>query len=428
VTQAPDPARAALVRVVRDEGRRVLATLVRTVGDVGLAEDAVQDAAVRALQTWPRDGVPASPRAWLTVTARRRAIDILRRERGRGAREAAAMELHDPAGDVPPPDSVVRDDLLRLVFTCCHPSLSLEAQVALALRTLCGLTTAEVARALLVPEPTMEKRLTRARQKIRQARIPYRIPPDHELPDRLAGVAATVYLLFNEGYSATGGDDPLRADLLEEAVRLGRLLAGLLPDEPAVLGLLALMLLTEARRPARLDDAGDLVLLADQDRRRWRHDLAREGVVLVGQGLRRSPDRPDPYVVQAAIAACHALAPSYAATDWDAIVSWYDVLLTVHDTPVTRLNRAAAVGERDGPAAGLAEVDRVEGLAGYPLWHAARGELLHRLGRSGPAVAAYRAALALGPNQAQRRQLEARLAEAAQAQVDLQAGDRVDDA
>jgi RNA polymerase sigma factor (sigma-70 family) len=428
VAQAPDPARAALVRVVRDEGRRVLATLVRTVGDVGLAEDAVQDAAVRALQTWPRDGVPASPRAWLTVTARRRAIDILRRERGRGAREAAAMELHDPAGDVPPPDSVVRDDLLRLVFTCCHPGLSLEAQVALALRTLCGLTTAEVARALLVPEPTMEKRLTRARQKIRQARIPYRIPPDHELPDRLAGVAATVYLLFNEGYSATGGDDPLRADLLEEAVRLGRLLAGLLPDEPAVLGLLALMLLTEARRPARLDDAGDLVLLADQDRRRWRHDLAREGVVLVGQGLRRSPDRPDPYVVQAAIAACHALAPSYAATDWDAIVSWYDVLLTVHDTPVTRLNRAAAVGERDGPAAGLAEVDRVEGLAGYPLWHAARGELLHRLGRAGPAVAAYRAALALGPNQAQRRQLEARLAEAAQAQVDLQAGDRVDDA
>ena len=428
MAQAPDPARAALVQVVRDEGRRVLATLVRTVGDVGLAEDAVQDAAVRALQTWPRDGVPASPRAWLTVTARRRAIDILRRERGRGAREAAAMELLDPAGDVPPPDSVVRDDLLRLVFTCCHPSLSLEAQVALALRTLCGLTTAEVARALLVPEPTMEKRLTRARQKIRQARIPYRIPPDHELPDRLAGVAATVYLLFNEGYSATGGDDPLRADLLEEAVRLGRLLAGLLPDEPAVLGLLALMLLTEARRPARLDDAGDLVLLADQDRRRWRHDLAREGVVLVGQGLRRSPDRPDPYVVQAAIAACHALAPSYAATDWDTIVSWYDVLLTVHDTPVTRLNRAAAVGERDGPAAGLAEVDRVEGLAGYPLWHAARGELLHRLGRAGPAVAAYRAALALGPNQAQRRHLEARLAEAAQAQVDLQAGDRVDDA
>ena len=197
VVRAGDPAREAIVRVVRDEGRRVLATLARTVGDVGLAEDAVQDAVVRALQVWPRDGVPASPRAWLTVTARRRAVDILRRERGRGARETAAMELRDPAGDVPPPDSVVRDDLLRLVFTCCHPSLSLEAQVALSLRTLCGLSTAEVARALLVPEPTMVKRLTRAKQKIRQARIPYRVPADHELPDRLAGVAATVYLLFN---------------------------------------------------------------------------------------------------------------------------------------------------------------------------------------------------------------------------------------
>jgi predicted RNA polymerase sigma factor len=301
--------------------------------------------------------------------------------------------------------------------------------VALALRTLCGLCTAEVARALLVPEPTMVKRLTRAKQKIRQAGIPYRVPPDHELPDRLAGVAATVYLLFNEGYSATGGDDdPLRSDLIDEAVRLGRLLAGLLPDEPSVLGLLALMLLTDARRPTRMDDDGDLVLLADQDRRRWRHDLAREGVVLVGQGLRRSPGRPDPYVVQAAIAACHALAPSHGATDWDAIVSWYDVLLTVHDTPVTRLNRAVAVGERDGPAAGLAEVERVDGLAGYPLWHAARGELLHRLGRTGPAAAAFRSALALGPNQAQRRHLEGRLAEAAQTQVDLEICDRVDNA
>jgi RNA polymerase sigma-70 factor (ECF subfamily) len=428
VTPAPDPAREALVRVVRDEGRRVLATLVRTVGDVGLAEDAVQDAAERALQAWPRGGVPDSPRAWLTVTARRRAIDILRRERGRGAREAAAMELRDPAGDVPPPDSVVRDDLLRLVFTCCHPTLSLEAQVALALRTLCGLSTAEVARALLVPEPTMVKRLTRAKQKIRQAAIPYRIPPDHQLPDRLAGVTGTVYLLFNEGYSATGGDDPLRVDLVDEAVRLGRLLAGLLPDEPSVLGLLALMLLTDSRRPTRLDGDGALVLLADQDRRRWRHELVREGVVLVGQGLRRSPDRPDPYVVQAAIAACHALAPGYAATDWAAIVSWYDVLLTVHDTPVTRLNLAVAIGERDGPAAGLAEVERVDGLAGYPLWHAARAELLHRLGRTGPAAAAYRSALALGPNRAQRRHLESRLAEAAQAEVNLEICDRVDNA
>jgi RNA polymerase sigma-70 factor (ECF subfamily) len=427
VAAATDPAREALVGVVRDEGRRVLATLVRTVGDVGLAEDAVQDAVVRALQAWPRDGVPASPRAWLTVVARRRAVDLLRREAGRGAKEAAAMDLQDPAGDVPPPDSVVRDDLLRLVFTCCHPSLSLEAQVALSLRTLCGLSTAEVARALLVPEPTMVKRLSRARQKIRQARIPYRIPADHELPDRLAGVAATVYLLFNEGYSATGGDHPLRAELADEAVRLGRLLADLLPDEPAVLGLLALMLLQDARRPARLDDAGGLVLLADQDRGRWRHELVQEGVVLVGQGLRRTPDRPDPYVVQAAIAACHGLAPTYAATDWAAIVSWYDVLLSVQDTPVARLNRAVAVGQRDGPAAGLAAVERVDGLAGYPLWHAARGELLHRLGRPAAAAAAYRSALALGPNQAQRRHLERRLAEAAEAEVDLQVRDRVHD-
>jgi len=428
VAAATDPAREALVGVVRDEGRRVLATLVRTVGDVGLAEDAVQDAVVRALEAWPRDGVPASPRAWLTVVARRRAVDLLRREAGRGAKEAAAMDLlQDPAGDVPPPDGVVRDDLLRLVFTCCHPSLSLEAQVALSLRTLCGLSTAEVARALLVPEPTMVKRLARARQKIRQARIPYRIPADHELPDRLAGVAATVYLLFNEGYSATGGDHPLRAELADEAVRLGRLLAGLLPDEPAVLGLLALMLLQDARRPARLDDAGGLVLLADQDRGRWRHDLVQEGVVLVGQGLRRTPERPDPYVVQAAIAACHGLAPTYAATDWAAIVSWYDVLLGVQDTPVARLNRAVAVGQRDGPAAGLAEVERVDGLAGYPLWHAARGELLHRLGRPAAAAAAYRSALALGPNQAQRRHLERRLAEAAEAEVDLQIRDRVHD-
>jgi RNA polymerase sigma-70 factor (ECF subfamily) len=428
VAAATDPAREALVGVVRDEGRRVLATLVRTVGDVGLAEDAVQDAVVRALQTWPRDGVPPSARAWLTVVARRRAVDLLRREAGRGAKEAAAMDLlRDPAGDVPPPDGVVRDDLLRLVFTCCHPSLSLEAQVALSLRTLCGLSTAEVARALLVPEPTMVKRLTRARQKIRQARIPYRIPADHELPDRLAGVAATVYLLFNEGYSTTGGDHPLRAELADEAVRLGRLLAGLLPDEPAVLGLLALMLLQDARRPARLDDAGGLVLLADQDRGRWRHDLVQEGVVLVGQGLRRTPDRPDPYVVQAAIAACHGLAPTYAATDWAAIVSWYDVLLGVQDTPVARLNRAVAVGQRDGPAAGLAAVERVDGLAGYPLWHAARGELLHRLGRPAAAAAAYRSALALGPNQAQRRHLERRLAEAAEAEVDLQIRDRVHD-
>jgi RNA polymerase sigma factor (sigma-70 family) len=250
-----DPALEALVRLVRDEGRRVLATLVRTTGSVQLAEDAVQDAVIRALETWPCDGVPGNPRAWLTVAARRRAIDIIRREAGRNAKEAEAMSLLDPAGDVPPPDSVVRDDLLRLVFTCCHPSLSLDAQVALSLRTLCGLSTAEVGRALLVPEQTMQKRLTRAKQKIARARIPYRIPADHELPGRVAGVAGTVYLLFNEGYSATHGGDALRADLVDESIRLGRLLAELMPDEPIVLGLLALMLLQYSRRATRLDGA-----------------------------------------------------------------------------------------------------------------------------------------------------------------------------
>jgi RNA polymerase sigma-70 factor (ECF subfamily) len=315
----------------------------------------------------------------------------------------------DPADDAPPPDSVVRDDLLRLVFTCCHPSLSLDTQVALSLRTLCGLTTAEVGRALLVPEQTMQKRLTRAKQKIAQARIPYRIPADHELPDRVSGVAATVYLLFNEGYSASRGDDPLRADLVDEAIRLGRLLTELMPDEPTVLGLLALMLLQDARRATRFDPAGNLVLLADQDRSRWRRDLIAEGIMLVGAGLDRTPDRPDAYVVQAAIAGCHALAPSYAATDWAAVVSWYDALLTVHDTPVARLNRAVAVGERDGPAAGLAAVDAIDSLAGYPLWHASRAELLSRLGELAPAAEAYRSALALELNAAQRRHLEARL-------------------
>ena len=403
-------ARAAVDRAFREEWGQVVATLIRVTGDWDLAEECAQDAFAKALLTWPRDGIPRNPGAWLTTAARNRATDRLRRD-ALGAAKVAELARLAPAE--PDEDPEVPDDRLRLMFTCCHPALAFEARVALTLRTLAGLSTAEIARAFLVGEETMAKRLTRAKQKIRQARIPYRVPADHELPDRLAGVAATVYLLFNEGYSATGGDDPIRADLVDEAMRLGRLLAGLLPDEPAVLGLLALMLLQDARRPARFDDDGLPVLLADQDRRRWRHDQAQEGVVLVGEGLRRTPGRPDPYVVQAAIAACHALAPSFAATDWDAVVSWYDVLLTVQDTPVTRLNRAVAVGARDGPGAGLAEVEAVDGLSGYPLWHAARAELLHRLGRAEEAVAAYRSALALGANQAQRRHLEARAAEAA---------------
>ncbi|ADJ50872.1 RNA polymerase ECF-subfamily sigma factor [Amycolatopsis mediterranei S699] len=358
----------AVARLVRDEGTRVLATLVRVTGSVDLAEDAVQDAVVRALETWPRDGVPGNPRGWLLVAARRRAVDVVRREAKRQGKEAVAMPDVDPCPD----PVVVRDDLLRLVFTCCHPALSLDAQVALALRTLGGLSTAEVARGLLVPEATMAKRLTRAKQKIAQARIPYRVPAAEELPARLAGVASTVYLIFNEGYTG-------RVSLLDEGVRLARLLVSLMPDEPTALGLLALVLLQDARRPARFA-SGVPVLLSAQDRSSWDASLIKEGVELVGRGLRRTPSVPNAYVVQAAVAACHDLAPSYEDTNWDAVISWYDVLLSVQDTPVVRLNRAAAVAERDGPSSALALVDALPGLDDYPWWHASRAELLHRLG------------------------------------------------
>jgi RNA polymerase sigma-70 factor (ECF subfamily) len=395
----------AAARLVREERTRVLATLVRLTGSIDLAEDAAQDAVVRALETWPRDGVPENPRAWLLVTAKRRAVDLLRREARRAGKEAEAVTFLEPT---PEPPEVVRDDLLRLVFTCCHPCLALEAQVALALRTLGGLSTAEVARALLVPEATMAKRLTRAKQKIAQAGIPYRVPAAAELPGRLTGVAATVYLIFNEGYAAGAGADLVRAALTTEAVRLARLLVELMPDEPTALGLLALLLLHDARRCARVDGDGRPVLLADQDRTRWDAGAIKEGVELVGTALRRTPDRPDRYVVQAAIAACHALAPSYAATNWDAVVSWYDVLLTVQDTPVVRLNRAVAVAERDGPAAGLALVDAIAGLGTYPWWHATRAELLHRLGEADAARAAYQRAVTLAMSEPQVEHLRRR--------------------
>ncbi len=419
----PEPAEhqahAALVRLVRDEGARVLATLTRTVGDLELAQDAVQDASVRALETWPRDGVPANPRAWLTLTARHRAIDILRRETRRPAKEVQALNLTspptlNPADPADPPalddDLSVDDDLLRLIFTCCHPALALPTQLALSLRTVCGLSTAEVARALLVSEATMLKRLTRAKQKITKARIGYRIPAAHELPGRVAGVAGCVYLMFNEGYCATAGDDVLRTALVEEAIRLGRLVHTLMPDEPALTGLLALMLLQDSRRATRRDHTGDLILLADQDRSLWRRDLIVEGVTLVGEALRRTADRPDPYVVQAALAACHALAPSYQQTNWAAVVSWYDVLLMVLDTPVVRLNRAAALGERDGAAAGLAATDAITELSEYPLWYACRADLLHRLGRTDDARAAWQQAISLETNAVTRRYLVGRLA------------------
>jgi RNA polymerase sigma-70 factor (ECF subfamily) len=388
----------------------VLATLTRVLGDLGLAQDSVQDAVVRALETWPRDGVPHNPRGWLAVTARRRAIDVIRREAQRDGKEAQAMALLPPPDDVPggEPESVVTDDLLRLVFTCCHPALSLEAQVALSLRTLGGLSTPEVARALLVPEATMAKRLTRAKQKIAQARIPYRVPDDADLPARLAGVAATVYLIFNEGYASTD-EGVLRGGLVDEAVRLGRLLARLMPDEPTVLGLLALMLLTDARRPTRVDAAGEPVLLADQDRSRWDRARIADGMRALDAALRHSPERPDPYAAQAAVAACHAVAPSWAETNWDSIVSWYDTLLTIQDTPVVRLNRAAAVAERDGPVAGLALLDGIAGLDDYPWWHAGRAELLRRLGRVGEARDAAGRAAATGLGAGHLRQLRRRI-------------------
>jgi RNA polymerase sigma-70 factor (ECF subfamily) len=399
-----DDARGALARLVREEGPRVVATLIRLTGDVQIAEDAVQEAAIRALRTWPDSGVPDQPRAWLTVAARRCAVDIVRRESHRDRKEAEAVRLQELFA-AEPVDSDVPDDLLRLVFTCCHPALALDLQLALSLRTLCGLSTAEVARALLVPEPTMLKRLTRAKQKIAQAGIPFRIPAAAELPERVAGVVGCLYLLFNEGYAASAGDDPIRPELVDEAIRLTRLLHRLLPAQPALSGALALMLLHDSRRAARISADNEIVLLADQDRSLWCGEQIREGVELLGQGLARSRDRPDPYVVQAAIAACHALAPTYQQTDWTAIVSWYDVLLTVQDTPVVRLNRGVAVAERDGPHAGLEAVDGLRGLERYALWHATRAALLDRLDRGAEAGAAREAALALDTNAALRRQI-----------------------
>jgi len=399
---------AAVEGLVREEGTRVLATLVRVTGSISLAEDATQDAILRALETWPRDGIPRNPRGWLTVTAKRRAIDLIRRESRRSDKEAEAMSSFEP---VPDPPEVVRDDLLRLVFTCCHPTLSAEAQVALSLRTLGGLSTAEVARGLLVSEATMTRRLSRAKQKIAQAKIPYRVPPADQLPDRLAGAAATVYLIFNEGYAAGTGPDLVRIALTAEAIRLARLLVELMPDEPTVIGLLSLLLLQNSRAAARVEPSGHLVLLADQDRSLWDAKAIQEGVTLAGTGLRRSPDQPNAYVVQAAIAACHALAPSYDKTDWDAVISWYDVLLRIQDTDVVRLNRAAAVAERDGPAAGLALVDAIDGLTGYPWWHATRAELLHRLGRTADARESYENALGLELNAPQSDHLRRRMAE-----------------
>jgi RNA polymerase sigma-70 factor, ECF subfamily len=405
---APEDAHRALAEIVRVAGRDVLATLARWTGNLALAEDAVQDASLRALQTWPRDGIPDNPVAWLRTTARRCAVDLIRRESARGPKEALAFG--SLTGTVLPEEDpgpeVVEDDLLRLVFTCCHPSLAPQTRVALALRTLCGLGTEEVARALLVSEPTMAKRLTRARQKIRLAGIPYRVPSADDLPERWDTVLATTYLMFNEGYAATAGPELTRPALVAEALRLTRLLHRLRPNDPGATGLLALILLQDSRRAARTDADGAAVLLPDQDRTQWDRAAITEAVPLVGEGLRLSPAHPDPYVVQAAIAACHALAPSWEETDWSAIESWYEVLLRVDDGPVVRLNHAVAVAEARGPQLGLDLVDAIDGLRDYPLWHATRAALLRRLDRPGEAAAADDKARRLPLNEVQRDLLD----------------------
>jgi len=402
----PDPVRdgdvARIVRdIFRDESGRVVAHLVRRFGDISLAEEAVQDAFVKAAERWPVDGVPPNPGGWITTTARNRALDVVRRESTRTQRSVAA---HHGT-----PDTAIVDDRLRLIFTCCHPALAPEARVALTLRLLGGLQTAEIARAFLVPEPTMAQRLVRAKKKIQAANIPYRVPEGAELPERLGGVLAVLYLVFNEGYLASSGDSLVRDDLCAEAIRLCRVLVALMPGEPEAVGLLALMLLTVSRRPTRVDEHGDLVLLADQDRRRWDRSLIDEGHELVRRCLRRN--RPGPYQIQAAIAAVHADAPTAAATDWGQIVALYDQLLAVAPTPVVALNRAVAVGERDGWEAGLGELEAVDAasLDGYAPYHAARAELLTRSGRTGDATAAFARAIDVSDDGAVRRHLRRRL-------------------
>jgi RNA polymerase sigma-70 factor (ECF subfamily) len=409
---AAERVREKVGAVYRSESRRVFATLIRLLGDFDLAEEALHDAFRAALEQWPRDGVPANPRAWLVSAGRFKAIDGIRRRARFDALHDVAEEADGLADEAAGWDGEgLEDDRLRLMFTCCHPALPPDAQVALTLREVCGLTTEEIARAFLTAPPTLAQRIVRAKTKIREAKIPYQVPPQDELPGRLDSVLRVIYLVFNEGYSASSGASLTRHELSGEAIRLARLLVELLPD-PEAMGLLALMLLHESRRAARTSPTGDLILLEDQDRSLWNREQIAEGAALVERAL--SSRRFGPYTLQAAIAAVHAEAPSAAATDWAEIVGLYDVLAPVEPSPVVELNRAVAVAMRDGPAAGLTLIDAILArgdLAGFHLAHSARAELCRRLGKSAEARGAYQRALALARQEPERRFLERRLAE-----------------
>ncbi len=413
------PAAAAIEEAFAEEWGRIVSALIRHTGDWDLAEDSAQQAFVEAAQRWPGEGVPRRPGAWLMTVARNRAIDRVRHQRMRDARlrEAAILLGGGTEGDgaMAPTDadeSGIGDDRLRLIFTCCHPALPLEGRVALTLRTLAGLTTTEIANAFLVPEPTMAKRLVRAKNKIEHAGIPYRVPPAHLLPERTGGVLAVLYLLFNEGYAASTGDDLMRVDLCAEAIRLARAVSSLMPDQPESAGLLALMLFQHSRREARTDAAGELVTLEEQDRSRWNRTEIDEANVMLDAAVHR--DAIGPYQVQALIAACHANAPDAAATDWGCIAALYGRLLEVTANPLVKLNYAVAVGMATGPEEGLALVGAIEAsgeLPDYHLLHATRADFLRRLGRNGEAAGVYRKALNLARTEAERRYLTRRLRE-----------------